>query len=398
MEMDRIPEGQLLARLDAVRRIMAEENVERLVVYGAPRRLGGGGVAHYLAGWTPPGAPTVMVIGAGGRPLILGDGPNVARVFRKRTEGFADTRMVMGGPAVLASAIAEALAGLPARNGRIGVIGESVMPRMVGEAIAAAAPTPVTLDAPVNALRLVRTAEEVAMHARAAAISDAMIARAMDLARRRETTPADIMAGVEYEGRQRGADLSSLWLATGEKPPTTYFELFELNPTIGPNDRVQLGTTLSYEGHYAQGLRIGIRGKPSRDLRDCAQRLLDMQDEVLSLMRPGVPMHRVVDTLEALIDAECPYERTADPFRFQSCHALGVNYAEPAYATALSPARNRARDSEGPVLAEYMVFEIHPNYTLPELGHVCAGDMAVVTATGARWLTAYPRGLVLLDA
>ena len=51
--IDRIPDAQLLARLAAVRAIIADENVERLVVYGTPRRLGGGGVVHYLAGWSP---------------------------------------------------------------------------------------------------------------------------------------------------------------------------------------------------------------------------------------------------------------------------------------------------------------------------------------------------------
>lgn len=392
--MDRIPDSHLQVRLAAVRQIMADANVGRLVIYGAPRRLGGGGIVHYLAGWTPLGSPTVMVIGASGLPVILGDGPNVARVLRQRTATFAETRMVMGGSAALAEAIAAALAAMPAR-GRLGVAGEAAMPRAVREAVFAAA-TAVSLDQPIEALRLTRTAEEVAMHARGAAISDAMIGHAMDLARVPETTPAEIMTGVEHEGRRLGADLSSLWLATGEHPPTTYFELFELNPAIEPNDRVQLGTTLSYEGHYAQSLRIGSR-RPSRALQDCARRLLDMQDEILDLMRPGVPMHAIGDRLEALIDDACPYPRREDPFRFQSCHALGVNYAEPAYATALSPDRNRGRDAEGPLLAEHMVFEIHPNFTLPDLGHVCAGDMAVVTATGARWLTAFPRGLVWLD-
>lgn len=393
--MDRIPEAQLLARLAAIRAIMGAEGVETLVLYGPARRVAGGGVIHYLAGWTPPGAATLMLVFAEGRPLILGDGPNISRVFRQRTADFAETRSVMGGPAALARALGALLADRP--SGRIGTIGDGLMPRVLREAIVGAASALVPLDTPAEALRLVRTPEEVAMHARGAAISDAMIAKAMDLARRPETRPADIMTGVEYEGRRHGADLSSLWLATGERPPTTYFELFELNPTLGPNDRVQLGTTLSYEGHFAQGLRIGVRGTPSTALQDCAARLIDMQDEVLALMRPGVPMHRIVDELEARIDAHCPYERASDPFRFQSCHALGVNYSEPAYATALSPDRDRAGDAAGPVLAENMVFEIHPNYTLPDLGHVCAGDMAVVTATGARWLTQAPRGLIRLD-
>jgi Xaa-Pro aminopeptidase len=397
MAMDRIPEAQLAARLVAVRDIMANEGVERLVIYGPPRRLGSGGAALYLAGWTSPGAATVMVIGTSGRPVIFGAGPNVSRVFRQRTANFADTRTVMGGPSVLAEAVAEALAALPEKGDRLGVVGAAMMPLALREAVAAATPATIALDGPVDALRLVRTAEEVVLHARAAAISDAMVGRAMELGRAPETAPADIMTGVEYEGRRRGADFAGLWLATGERPPTTYFELFELNPEIGPHDRVQLGTTLTYEGHYAQTLRVGVRGRPSQALRDCAQRLVDMQEQVLSLMRPGVPMHRIDDTLEALIDADCPYERQADPFRFQSCHALGLDYAEPAYATALSPERDRRHDAAGPLLVENMVFEIHPNYTLPELGHVCAGDMAVVTATGARWLTSAPRGLTLLD-
>jgi Xaa-Pro aminopeptidase len=44
-----------------------------------------------------------------------------------------------------------------------------------------------------------------------------------------------------------------------------------------------------------------------------------------------------------------------------------------------------------------MVFEIHPNFTLPGIGHVCVGDVALVTASGGEWLTRYPRGLVVLD-
>lgn len=53
--VDRIPDAQLLARLAEVRRIMATEQVDRLVVFGAPRRTSGGGTVHYLTGgsWKP---------------------------------------------------------------------------------------------------------------------------------------------------------------------------------------------------------------------------------------------------------------------------------------------------------------------------------------------------------
>ena len=125
-------------------------------------------------------------------------------------------------------------------------------------------------------------------------------------------------------------------------------------------------------------------------------RLVEMQDRALATLAPGRPMQNLVDRLEADIDAYCPYSRASDPFRFQSCHALGINYAEPSCVTALSPDRDRGADANLPLIRENMIFEIHPNFTLPELGHVCIGDMARVTATGAEWITNTPRELILL--
>jgi Xaa-Pro aminopeptidase len=254
----------------------------------------------------------------------------------------------------------------------------------------------VFLGDPLDALRMVRHEDDVAMHQRAADISVGMIDRVMELAARADTRPADLMIEAELTGRRLGADLSSLWLATGERPATTYFELFELNDALGPDDRIQLGTTVTYEGHYGQCLRTGVRGTASQALRDCTARLVEMQDRALATLVPGRPLHVLVDRLEADIDAYCPYERLKDPFRFQSCHALGINYVEPSCEVALSPDRDRASDDRSPLIRENMIFEIHPNFTLPELGHVSIGDMARVTASGAEWITNYPRGLVEL--
>jgi Xaa-Pro dipeptidase len=248
-----------------------------------------------------------------------------------------------------------------------------------------------------DALRLVRQADEVAMHQHAADISVAMIDRVMALARLPETTPSELMAAAEYEGRKLGADSASIWLATGEAPPTTYFEFFELNPALGPKDRVQLGATVTYEGHFGQCLRIGVRGGISAQMADAWARMVEMQDRALATLVPGAPMQNLVDTLEADIDAFCPYTRQTDPFRFQSCHALGVNYSEPSYVQAVNPDRDRSKDAGLPLIAENQIFEIHPNFTLPGLGHVCVGDMALVTATGAKWITQSPRELVRLD-
>ena len=76
--------------------------------------------------------------------------------------------------------------------------------------------------------------------------------------------------------------------------------------------------------------------------------------------------------------------RQTDPFRFQSCHGLGLSYVEPAMAWDLNATRDRDFDDvDGITITENMVVEIHPNCSMPRLGHVCAGDMALVTSQGA---------------
>jgi Xaa-Pro aminopeptidase len=182
----------------------------------------------------------------------------------------------------------------------------------------------------------------------------------------------------------------------GAAPPVTCFEFFELPETIHHGDRIQLGTNVSFEGHFAQGLRMGVWAEPSAKLKAMSQRLVDMQDAALATLRVGAPVHTLADTLERMIDETCPFTADTDPFRFQSCHQLGLDYSEPWLATALDRRRDRAGDKDGPVFREGMVFEIHPNFTVPGLGHVCQGDMAMVTAAGAEWITTYPRGLVVL--
>lgn len=391
--IDRISDARLLERIAAARRIMADAQVDVLMVYSHPRP--GGGVLQYLSGWATK-AGTILLLPKEGRGIILSAGPNNTRVFNQRCSFFADAR-AYGPNAPLPKLLADGLAELDVAGGKIGVSGTPYMPAPLRGSLDDMVEEQVFLGDALDALRLVRHADEVAMHQHAADISVSMIERVMDLARLPGTTPSELMTEAEFTGRRLGADSASIWLATGEAPPTTYFELFELNETIGARDRVQLGATTTYEGHFGQCLRTGIRGGISQVMQDAWARMVDMQDRALATLVPGRPIYELVDRLEADIDAYCPFTRASDPFRFQSCHALGVNYSEPSYGQAVNPERDRSKDGDLPLIAENMIFEIHPNFTLPELGHVCIGDMALVTATGAKWITNHPREIVRLD-
>lgn len=391
--IERIPQARLSERVARTRTIMAGAGVRTLLIFGRPARLGGGGPLAYLAGWAPGTAASSLILPAEGDLVVISAGPNITRVFAQRLVGLGAAR-AYADEADLARKTVDALV---AAGGPIGTFGEADMGRAMYQALSDAFPTRTSLDQPLNDMRLFRDADEVVLHQRGAEISVEMVRTAMDIGSRQGATPADIMVEAEARGRRLGAEFAGLWLATGEAPPVTCFELFELEPTLGSNDRIQLGTTVQVEGYFAQCLRTGALGKPSRQLLDVTARLVEMQDRALETLVPGEPLFRLSDVLEAGIDAVCPHERSADPFRFQSCHALGINYAEPGCAGVLNAARDKRNDAQGPLVAENMVIEIHPNFTMPSLGHVCIGDMALVTPAGARWITNLPRDIVRLD-
>jgi len=390
-----LPIALLHQRLSAGRALLERHGLDAIVAFSAPRGLAAATQSSGNIGWftnfTPMWAPSMLVITATDA-VIVAPGKNEARLFNTRVGSLYAVEVA--GPAGL---VARASAIAHANRWRVGVAGADEMTAKLAATFASSFPRMVRMDATLQAMRLERDPAETALHRRASEISDAMLARAFAYAAEPEATPPHLMAEVEHAGRSLGADVSRLWLSTGPEPPVTYFEMFELPPAIAPGDRVQLGTMVSYEGYFAQGLRIGSRGKPEPELADAAARLIDMQDAALAALIPGRPVHELVDLLESRIDGLCPYTGDSDPFRFQSCHGLGLDYSEPGLAEALSPRRDRSGDASGPLLREGMVFEIHPNFTLPGLGHVCAGDVALVTETGAEWLTRFPRGIFRID-
>jgi Xaa-Pro aminopeptidase len=381
-------------RITRVRGWMAGQAIEALVIYGSPAVYGSrtvtAGYVRYLTGWMTGSLPAMIVLPITGTPTVVTMGPHDTRLFRARAGWFGEI-VAAGGVDRYVEVVASAIAG----HARVATLGVAEMPgphaRSLERQLARC--EVVAAESAVDGLRLHRHPEEVAMHRMGARISDAMVATAMTDAVIGGMTGPRLMADIEHAGRRLGAGTPSTWLAIGENPVTTYMDAAELANSIGPSDRVQLGTSLTFEGYFAQTLRIGVRGIPSRRIRDYAQILVEIQDEALAVIRPGAMLHEVVDAIEAGIDAHCPYERDRDPFRFQPCHGLGLNYAEPGMARDLNPRRDKALDADGVRILENMVIEIHPNFTVPDLGHVCAGDMALVTSTGAEWISDFPRGL-----
>lgn len=383
----------LLSRIAALRERSARLGAAATIVLGAPAATGpvsdSTGDLRFVTGWAAPLSPAALVIPATGTATVLAIGPHDPRGFQARGGGRVDV-MRVSGVADLARVAANLLG--EAGRARYAISGRGEATVALALALAdALSGEAVAVDAELVRLRLDGIAGNVDAARRAAAISDAMVDAVMHAAASAPVTGAELMLLAERTGRELGAESAGCWLATGPAPETTYFETRELQAPVQPGDRVQLGTTVRVDGVYGQCLRMGMVGEPSRLLIEHVATLRGIQDRVADLCRPGALLREVHEAITALVDEACPYPPGEDPFRFQLAHGLGLSYSEPG----MRAIAGSVEDAELAALrfAEGMVVELHPNYSVPGLGHVCLGDMIEVAEAGPRPLTRSDRAL-----
>ncbi|MFT4264254.1 MAG: M24 family metallopeptidase [Nocardioides sp.] len=373
--------------------------LDAAVVCAAPATLGptvdSPGQMRFLFGWTPPLSPAVGVVRADGASAVVAGLPHDARTLRERTGQEVDVVGVPYGAESFAAAVARLV---PPRPTRVAVAGLSEATASLARHVAPVGTSPADLAGLLFAMRAERSAEHEPLARAAAHVSDAMVRAALDAATA-GTTLAEIMSIAEATGRRLGAESASCWLSGGARTDTTLYEVGDLDWTLdrspGVGDRLQIGTTVRYDGFYGQTLRTAVVDEPPPALETHAELLREIQSEVAEALRPGAELAAVGRLVRRLVDEACPYAPGDDPFRFQACHGLGLSYSEPALRAVASPPELSAGGGrkDTVLVAPGMVVEVHPNYSVPGLGLVCIGDMVLVTDDGPAWLTRLPRTL-----
>ena len=92
---------------------------------------------------------------------------------------------------------------------------------------------------------------------------------------------------------------------------------------------------------------------------------------------PGVPMAAVCRAMNAVLEAEGYGEYCHPPHIRRRGHGLGFGSIRPGDVSL----------DNDTVLAEGMLFMIHPNQHLPETGYLLCGEPVLLTARGAEPLT-----------
>jgi Xaa-Pro dipeptidase len=371
--IERFSDGEMRRRHAAVERVMAEREVDHLLVYGANRF---GLAVGWLTRW-PVTREAFVLVAPGERDVLWVDFYNhVPLAQRMATE--ADVR------ACEARGVARPLEELRRRGARrVGVIGP--LPWRAAAALGDAGLVLVSLDADCTRLRLVKSAEELEFLRVGCALTDRAV----------EALRAGAAPGASE--RELGALVEAAYLGEGG---TTHIHYFAISPMARPgvgvpaqwpsSRRLEAGDALVCEisaawwDHPGQVLRtFAIAAEPTplyRELHDVADAAFAA---VAGRLRAGA-------TAADLVEASSVIEDAGFTTRDDLVHGFVGGYLPPVLGSrsrTLAPVPDFTFEAG-------MTVVVQPNVvTADETAGVQTGELLLVSDSGADRLHAVERGL-----
>lgn len=348
------------------------------------------------------------------RPAVLLVGPQQVVLFARRGLDLVRREATVGQiePGDGFGQVATALRSQGLEAGTLGVEMDVVPARLAqrvqgtfsGWTLADASPL-------VLAQRMVKDAREVESIRRAAQVADAghdALAEVLrpgltELALAAEVEAAMRRAGHEgYQPlRNPGARGGGVLLASGEhlmvrgghglvvtgaglSPGTPYGPS---RRSVCPGDLVLLDVGSTYDGYTADESRTFVMGRASAAQRALFDLTLQVEEEVLSALRPGASVAEIYAAAEAIVARGAPPYFAPGDLSLPGFvgHGVGLEIDEPPVLWA----RDEARVEAGMTLA----VEVEVSATAAGL-MTKMEDTVVVESSGARLLTAAPRRLI----
>lgn len=226
-------------------------------------------------------------------------------------------------------------------------------------------------------LRMAKDAGELADMQEAARLADmgADLARRLLAPGKRAT---QIALEIEWQLKQEGADRVYMSLATG--PDTAIPHAGTSSRVIEPGDLAWLDLCVNVRGYWSDITRTYPIGEIPGELRRVYAIVAEAQETARLNAKPGMTGAEV-DALARDVIASYGY---GDKFIHRTGHGLGLEIHEEPYIVA-------SNDSPLPLGS---TFTIEPGIYIPGKGGVRIEDDVVLTVSGAKSLTSYPRNLL----
>ncbi len=296
--------------------------------------------------------------------------------------------------AVLGAATGREVAGLVGetlrRRGlgpRVGLAAGTFVEAEYRDALVEAAPGVAFVDVSgdVEDLRLVKDADEIAAHRRAAELAD-LGYQAFRRAARPGRKQYEVVADVEAALVGLGAEDNFLLIGSGGLDVRAMTPPSSREIQVGDNVITEL--TPQVDGYYTQICRTLVVGPASEAQRRSFAIFKQAADAALAMIRPGVTAADVAKAENDVFRAAGLGEYCGPKYTRVRGHGLGLHFDERPHVLEDVPL----------TLREGMVFIPHPNTYNPWAGYMVFGDAVLVTADGCEVLTRTPRELIEVPA
>jgi Xaa-Pro aminopeptidase len=372
-----ISTAELNRRWEAVRRGMKDRKIDALVMQNNNDWLGG-----YVKWFTDfpayNGYPRTVIFHAADHMTVVDMGPQGAR---RKLDGQHDIHRGVGDilctPSFTSIAYtfgyqAElALEELKRRNYKaIGWLGAGAMPHQFVKQIETGLSGTTFVDATewVDAIKAVKSAEEIALIRKCAEMQDEIFARVL-----KKVKPGmrdnDITALAQYEGRVLGSEQG---LFLGSTAPlgqrSDFVDRYMQGRTLKQGNYFSLLIENSGPGGmYTEIARTVVLGKASNEIIDGFETVKEAQAHTLKMIKPGASCRDIAAAHDEFMQARgLPKELRL------YCHGQGYDLVE----------RPLVRADETMSLAENMNLAVHPGYETDTLFAVIC-DNYLVQANGA---------------
>lgn len=388
----RLPRKNLQDRRSVLVQSASELGCDLTLIFGFGSALGGGSKSHgavrYLCDWDSHESQSLLVLSPT-QAFLLVASPFMVPAARNVEP---EIQVIDRRPGEWAAFLEPLTAGLE----RIATIGFEEMPMSVFADLKAVLDRPisVTLDDKLGEMRVIKDQDALALHAAGAEICDTLFASLREELHKGQTCWR-IQLALETKARELGADYCRTWLTAAPIAdyPRYWPEEGEHVPRDG--DQVLFGIALTYAGHWAHGIRMGSIGTPTALQMSFYSKVHDMLERGLALLIPGHSVAECETAMNAVLDTHYSGEEIANMIRFRNGHGLGTSYEDPV----LTPCFPQYFGTSGPIdlptdkviIQPSMLFEIHPNFFVPDVAGGVIGEMVVTTTDGPVCLLKHPR-------
>ncbi len=356
---------------------MEREGLDCLVLYG-PGKTEAAAPITYLTNYVPVYGNAFAVLHADGRLAVATDGilhaePMHSMIWTCRV---ADVRVALGpiyggAPDEVAVYAADAARGAK----RVGLVGSSLLPHALHEALATRLPGLRPADHVLNAVRIMKGDEEIAKMREAGRIADAAYGALFEALRPgvEETTVA--AAAVHRMHTMGGREGFATSVVGGAQAGLKHGHPRRRPLVEGEMVFTDLG--VAFDGYMSDVSRCTVVGPARGDARALLQVGLDLYHAGLQVMGPGKTIDDVSDALLAVVRGT-HYEPYYCPGGFG--HGIGMSVLEVPGLFA----------GNATILRPRMTVAYEPMVVVEGLGTGVVEDTLLITDTGYERLSQYP--------